>query len=88
MASYQITHDDQDWGTFEAASAGEALLACMHESDRTRIWGVEHLSNSFEFGKGSGRMNGNGAQDTQNFYYVDGGSDRGVFRAFDTAEYD
>lgn len=79
MPIYQIMHDGQDWGRFSGPSMSEALLACLHDADRTRQYQVELLSHSENYGQGDGRMWGNGAQDRSRFWYVQGNGEIGVF---------
>lgn len=81
--TYFIRHDGQDYGAWEADTAENALLACLTDADRTRLYGVELLSNSENYGAGDGRSWGNGAEDRSAFWYVAHEGLVSVYRAFD-----
>jgi hypothetical protein len=87
MTNFEITHDGSSWGSWSGETAEEALLACLADSDRTRTWKLEHLSNSASYGKSAPRvsLSGNGAQDTDRFWYVENDGAVAVFSASDAA---
>lgn len=81
--------NEVDFGTFEAASPGAALIAAIEDSDPTRRYRVELLSNSETFGQAAGGKSdgsGNGGQPTQDWFFVYGNDIVGVYKSFDAQE--
>ncbi len=67
-----IENGGEDYGTFTAATAEDAVLAVLSDMDRTREYSaVEQLSHSRDFGRPADRVNGNGGQDRSGWWYVE-----------------
>lgn len=80
--------NEVDFGTFEATSPESALITALEDSDHTRRYRIELLSNSATFGKaaeGKSDGSGNGGQPTQDWFFVHGDG-VGVYQAFDEQE--
>lgn len=81
--------DEIDYGTFEAVDMDDALIAALTDSDHTREYKIELLSNSTDFGRPSSVMScgaGNGGQPTQDWFYVRGKNSIGIYKTSDSNE--
>jgi hypothetical protein len=83
MPNFAITHDDTDWGSYEADDSETALMKCLQSSEPHVQWRVTFLSNSPSYGTSTpGRIQGKGGDDTSRFWYVRQDANRvGIYRA-------
>jgi hypothetical protein len=77
MRRYAISLGDlperggEDYGAWDGDTPEAALLACRRDADRTRpVPAVRHLSDAAAYGRGSDALNGNGADDRSDWWYV------------------
>lgn len=60
----------EEWGEWEAETPEGAVLAALNDNERVPREPVRCLSNNASFGEGAARVNGNGAQDRSDWWFV------------------